>query len=109
MALFLRCWTATRARAAAAAVAAESVHSRTAQNEIRMVLEAVIVFFLGVLDSRVWSYFCARQRRKDSRRLGRGFVGPPFGAQMAALAAQGLQAQSGTFSRSITQASVVFY
>ena len=56
-----------------------------------------------------WSYYVARQRRKDSRRLGRGLVGPPFGAQMAALAAQGLQAQSGTFSRSIPQASVVFY
>ena len=36
---------ATRARAAAAAVAAESVHSKTAQKEIRVVLEAVVVVF----------------------------------------------------------------
>ena len=60
MALFLRCWTATRGRAAAAAVAAESVHYKTAQKEIRMVLEAVVVFFLGVLASRrVKLFLCA--------------------------------------------------
>ena len=34
MALFLRCWTATRRAAAARAVSAERVHTRTAQNEI---------------------------------------------------------------------------
>ena len=57
--MFLRCWTATRARAAAAAVAAESEHSKTAQKEIRMVLEAVVCFF-GLLDSRrVKLFLCA--------------------------------------------------
>ena len=45
MALFLRCWTATRPRAAARAVSAERVRSRTAQNEIRVVLEVVLVVF----------------------------------------------------------------
>ena len=53
MALFLRCWTATRARAAAAARSMlESVHSRTAQNEIRVVLGCG-GGFLRVLDSRI--------------------------------------------------------
>ena len=85
------------------AVDAEPVRSRTAQNEIRVVLEVVLVVFACARLSALRSYFVARQRRKDSRRLGRGLVGPPFGAQMAALAAQGLQAQSGTFSRSIPQ------
>ena len=85
------------------AVDAEPVDSRIAQDEIRVVVEAVVVVFWVCRLSALWSYFYARQRRKDSRRLGRGFVGPPFGAQMAALAAQGLQAQSGTFSRSIPQ------
>ena len=76
------------------------LQSKTTQQEIRVSWEDVLCEFGCARLSARWSYFVARQRRKDSRRLGRGFVGPPFGAQMAALAAQGLQAQSGTISRS---------
>ena len=38
-------------------VSAERVHSRTAQNEISVVLEAVVVVF-GVRDSRICELFC---------------------------------------------------
>ena len=52
---------ATRARAAAAAaVATESVQSRTAQDEIRVVLEAVVVvFWVCSTLGRVELFLCA--------------------------------------------------
>ena len=95
---------ATRARAAAAARSMlESVHSRTAQNEIRVVLGCGDGF-LRVLDSRLWEVIFARGSGvKTLDDLDAGLWDLLLAAQMAALAAQGLQAQSGTISRSIPQ------
>ena len=83
------------------------LHSRTTQQEIRVSWESVGCEFGCARLSARWSYFVARQRRKDSRRLGRGLVGPLFGAQMAALAAQGLQAQSGTICGRFRRSSIL--
>ena len=93
-----------RGRAAAArAVSAERVHSRTAQNEIRVVLEAVVVVFACARLSDCEVILSRASGVKTLARLGRGYSGPTFAAQMAVLAAQRLQARAGTFSRSIPQ------
>ena len=85
------------------AVSAERVHSRTAQNEIRVVLGCG-GGFLRVLDSRICEVIFVRGSGvKTLDDLDAGLWDLLLAAQMAALAAQGLQAQSGTFSRSIPQ------
>ena len=81
----------------------ESVHSRTAQNEIRVVLGCG-GGFLRVLDSRICEVIFVRGSGvKTLDDLDAGLWDLLLAAQMAALAAQGLQAQSGTISRSIPQ------
>ena len=57
-----------------------------------------------VCDSRLWEVIFARGSGvKTLDDLDAGLWDLLLAAQMAALAAQGLQAQSGTFSRSIPQ------
>ena len=90
------------------AVDAEPVDSRIAQNEIRVVLRLVVVFWVCAQLSIFCELFCRASGVKTLDDSDAGYK-PPLAAQMAALAAQRLQARAGTFSLSIPQASVVFY
>ena len=79
------------------------LQSKTTQQEIRVLSEAVGCEFGRARLSVCEVIFVRGSGVKTLECLGRGYAGPPLAAQMAALAAQGLQAQSGTISRSIPQ------
>jgi len=77
------------------AVDAEPVDSRIAQDEIRVVVEAVVVVFWVCRLSALWSYFYARQRRKDSRVTWTRVFGTSFGRSNGCLGCPGLAGARG--------------